>query len=88
MKKCLSPQEKEQQVDNARICVICCEKPKTIVHLPCRHLTACPTCAIALSTCPLCRAPVQPRSPENFFMSEVPLYHLAHKKTPPPMTLQ
>jgi len=51
-------QAEMQQVETRRACVICCERPKTVVLLPCRHLSSCPSCSLALASCPLCRAAV------------------------------
>jgi len=40
-------------------CVICySDKPPSMLFLPCRHLLCCPSCASAISTCPLCRGPI------------------------------
>lgn len=40
-----------------RLCVICCEKEKSVVLLPCRHLCLCDSCSLhaGLDMCPLCR---------------------------------
>ena len=40
-----------------RLCVICCEKEKSVVLLPCRHMCLCDVCASYddLHQCPLCR---------------------------------
>jgi hypothetical protein len=40
-----------------RLCVICCEKEKCVVLLPCRHLCLCAACSRddRLTQCPLCR---------------------------------
>ncbi|KAJ1403709.1 hypothetical protein B484DRAFT_338341 [Ochromonadaceae sp. CCMP2298] len=42
------------------MCVICCEKEKSVVLLPCRHLCLCDTCSThdQLVICPLCREPI------------------------------
>ena len=39
-------------------CVVCLERPRSVVLLPCRHLGLCETCAPGLATCPLCRETV------------------------------
>jgi hypothetical protein len=43
-----------------RLCVICQEKEKSVVLLPCRHMCLCDTCSIHeyLQQCPLCRRPI------------------------------
>lgn len=43
-----------------RLCVICQEREKSVVLLPCRHLCLCDTCSLhdALDMCPLCREPI------------------------------
>lgn len=44
-------------MDDRRLCVICCEKEKSIVLLPCRHMCLCEDCSEHddLLQCPLCR---------------------------------
>lgn len=51
-------QQKEQ-----RLCVICQEKDKSVVLLPCRHLCLCEVCSAHddLAHCPLCRRPIAHR---------------------------
>ena len=51
-------QQKEQ-----RLCVICQEKDKSVVLLPCRHLCLCDVCSAHddLAHCPLCRRPIAHR---------------------------
>ena len=51
-------QQKEQ-----RLCIICQEKEKSVVLLPCRHLCLCDDCASHedLQQCPLCRKPIAHR---------------------------
>lgn len=40
-----------------RLCVICAEREKTVVLLPCRHLCLCDVCSSydSMVNCPLCR---------------------------------
>ena len=40
-------------------CVVCLTNPVAVALLPCRHVCACVTCSRSLSTCPICRVPVQ-----------------------------
>jgi hypothetical protein len=43
----------------ADVCVICAERPRDALVLPCRHLYACSECAArSASACAICRAPV------------------------------
>jgi hypothetical protein len=51
-------QEKEQ-----RMCVICQEREKSVVLLPCRHMCLCAECALHdhLQQCPLCRRRIEDR---------------------------
>ena len=39
-------------------CVVCLEHPRTVVLLPCRHLSMCAVCAADVSMCPMCRSAV------------------------------
>ena len=50
------PAAPEAQGDSS--CVVCLERPRSVVLLPCRHLGLCETCAPGLATCPLCRETV------------------------------
>lgn len=45
----------------SRFCVICQERDRSIVLIPCRHLCLCATCSerADLSRCPICRANIQ-----------------------------
>lgn len=45
---------------NIDTCVICLDRPRGVVYLPCRHFIICEHCFTAsrLSTCPLCRSPI------------------------------
>ncbi|KAI0242443.1 Baculoviral IAP repeat-containing protein 7-B [Lamellibrachia satsuma] len=40
-------------------CKVCLDAETNIVFLPCGHLVCCANCAVAFSTCPVCRAAVQ-----------------------------
>ena len=39
-------------------CVVCLERRRSVVVLPCRHLSLCEVCAPALVECPMCRGAV------------------------------
>ncbi len=50
----------EAQADaqkEARLCIICCEKEKSVVLMPCRHMCLCEDCGgmERITVCPLCR---------------------------------
>ncbi len=40
---------------DALLCQICYDQQLSMVFLPCGHSMSCPSCATALTTCPLCR---------------------------------
>lgn len=48
-----------------RLCIICFEKEKNIIFLPCRHFSTCESCSLLLKECPSCRKTIQ--SVEKFF---------------------
>jgi len=47
-----------QQLRDDQTCKICFENEACVVFLPCGHLSSCTSCASALTTCPVCRAPI------------------------------
>jgi CRP-like cAMP-binding protein len=46
-------------VPEERLCVVCLEREKTMLSVPCGHIAACRTCHEPLSSCPLCRTAIQ-----------------------------
>lgn len=52
-----------QHQSEQRLCVICVEKDKSVLLLPCRHLCLCDKCAEYdnMTACPLCRRPIAHR---------------------------
>lgn len=42
-------------------CVVCLEREKATVFLPCRHRCCCGPCGGLLTACPLCRVPIRDR---------------------------
>ena len=42
-------------------CVVCMERPRAVVFLPCEHCAVCASCAAALQECPNCRATITTR---------------------------
>ena len=43
------------------LCVVCKERERGIVLVPCSHFTLCTVCAPDISECPVCRTDVQER---------------------------
>jgi hypothetical protein len=41
--------------DDAFLCVVCLERTKCILLLPCAHVCLCEACDVSLHTCPVCR---------------------------------
>jgi len=57
VKKCM--QELRRKEEEAKLCVICLEVPKTILMLPCGHKCLCSNCALPTNNrCPICRTTV------------------------------
>ena len=54
------------QKEEERLCVICHDKPKSVLLLPCRHLYVCPDRSARSAACPLCRVGINSRI--NAFM--------------------
>lgn len=42
-----------------RDCVICLDRRKNIIFLPCAHLASCVECSMSMQCCPICRIKVQ-----------------------------
>ena len=49
----------EAQIRNE--CVVCMDRPRAILFLPCEHCAVCASCADALQECPNCRATIKTR---------------------------
>lgn len=45
--------------NDTRLCNICCVNEYNTVFLPCGHVVACVKCAVAQTTCPICREPLK-----------------------------
>eukprot|EP01004_Peranema_trichophorum_P003056 NODE_2069_length_1700_cov_49.635384_g1770_i0.p1 GENE.NODE_2069_length_1700_cov_49.635384_g1770_i0~~NODE_2069_length_1700_cov_49.635384_g1770_i0.p1 ORF type:complete len:482 (-),score=97.76 NODE_2069_length_1700_cov_49.635384_g1770_i0:162-1607(-) len=52
----LRQEEKERS-----LCVICMDRKCSILLMPCTHQQFCDLCTLSLTSCPLCRAPIQNR---------------------------
>ncbi|XP_022903765.2 baculoviral IAP repeat-containing protein 7-like [Onthophagus taurus] len=47
--------ESKEQVPNNIQCVICCDRIRNILSLPCKHLSTCEECNDKLPNCPICK---------------------------------
>lgn len=45
---------KERNVEEMQ-CVVCLEREKNTLFLPCKHVNSCNVCATKLTNCPICR---------------------------------
>ena len=50
-------EDARRQEKESKLCVVCCEKEKSCLFLPCKHLCCCEGCATdrRLTQCPICR---------------------------------
>ena len=53
-------EEQREAAEEQRLCVVCCDRPKTHAPTSCLHLCCCEGCAAGLAECPICRAAVPP----------------------------
>jgi hypothetical protein len=44
--------------EEAHVCVVCQDAPKSVLLLPCKHICTCDECSEAISDCPICRADI------------------------------
>lgn len=52
----------QQELNNLEIeqqCVVCCDAPRSVVLIPCKHLAVCADCSKLLKDCPVCRTKIQ-----------------------------
>jgi len=49
------------QIKEQKTCILCIDKDKEIVFVPCGHLCTCSVCAQSLIKCPVCRSNIQQR---------------------------
>nr|XP_022292109.1 baculoviral IAP repeat-containing protein 3-like isoform X2 [Crassostrea virginica]XP_022292110.1 baculoviral IAP repeat-containing protein 3-like isoform X2 [Crassostrea virginica]XP_022292112.1 baculoviral IAP repeat-containing protein 3-like isoform X2 [Crassostrea virginica]XP_022292113.1 baculoviral IAP repeat-containing protein 3-like isoform X2 [Crassostrea virginica]XP_022292114.1 baculoviral IAP repeat-containing protein 3-like isoform X2 [Crassostrea virginica]XP_022292115.1 bacul len=47
--------EKNTEMRERTMCILCCEERVSITFLPCGHLVSCAQCSPALKNCPVCR---------------------------------
>ena len=57
----LSSETKEARpdIDDPLVCKICYMNALCVVFMPCRHTVACTKCALNISTCAVCRHPIE-----------------------------
>ena len=60
-----SPEEAEKM--KGKECVICMERAKDTVLLPCKHMQTCTTCTANIHTCPICRKAFAPHEVMRVF---------------------
>ncbi|CAB1321290.1 unnamed protein product [Coregonus sp. 'balchen'] len=51
-------EEKLQQLQDALLCILCCEEQMDAAFCPCGHMVCCHNCAAQLEVCPVCRSEV------------------------------
>ncbi|XP_076037223.1 baculoviral IAP repeat-containing protein 7-like [Oratosquilla oratoria] len=51
--------EELERLKESRMCKVCMDCEMDVVFLPCAHMVACASCAVALSTCPICRRDIK-----------------------------
>ena len=47
--------ERLEEESEDKLCCVCSDAKKTIMFVPCRHVSTCAACSPKVSTCPLCR---------------------------------
>lgn len=52
----------EEETDRA-LCVVCLEKHRAALFLPCRHMVSCEVCYLVLLDCPVCRKRITHKIP-------------------------
>ena len=57
----LTLERKATQLEEARKCKVCLDKPVEVVFLNCGHLVTCSVCAPAMKNCPACKRCIQKR---------------------------
>lgn len=51
--------QKNSEMKERTMCILCCEERVSIVFLPCGHLVSCAQCSPALKNCPVCRESIK-----------------------------
>ncbi|XP_036371469.1 E3 ubiquitin-protein ligase MYLIP-A [Megalops cyprinoides] len=52
-------QERLRKLQEALLCMLCCEEEIDSAFCPCGHMVCCQTCAAQLQSCPVCRSEVE-----------------------------
>ena len=45
--------------DDSALCLVCFERDRSIIFLPCGHFAVCDVCLLQLAHCPVCRTPIK-----------------------------
>jgi len=53
------PSRKASEVGDKEFCIICMEKVREVVFMPCCHFLTCPLCSPRITKCPVCNKTVQ-----------------------------
>jgi len=48
--------KRKRDEEQERNCVVCLEKERKVLLLPCKHVCLCESCSVNVDVCPLCRA--------------------------------
>ncbi|XP_075165896.1 death-associated inhibitor of apoptosis 2 [Haematobia irritans] len=56
---CISLEEENRKLKDARLCKICLDEEVAVVYLPCGHLVTCVQCAPGVVQCPMCRTTIK-----------------------------
>ena len=51
----------ELALSDRKRCIICCDRDKAVVLMPCKHMSMCTVCAHKVDACPVCKAAVVDR---------------------------
>lgn len=57
--KTVKPTDTKEEANVSFVCKICFCNKDAVLFAPCRHVVACVDCAPGLSTCPICRTPLE-----------------------------
>ncbi|KAK7503063.1 hypothetical protein BaRGS_00005689 [Batillaria attramentaria] len=60
-------QKENESLRDKQLCKICMERDVEVIFYPCKHFVCCAMCGTAVSSCPICRQPIQ--SVDKVFMA-------------------
>lgn len=63
--KLTEEKRRREEAEDSLLCVVCMDKPRKKMLVPCKHLVLCDECSA--DTCPVCRTPV--REAQDVFLS-------------------